>query len=716
VPNLVLDNTTNNKNVLLTGQTNTFGNVTVNTGCTLSTQSSVWQVIGTTMTNNGTITVPTNLGRLYFVGSGAQTYTGSGTATVATAAGSVDLTMDNPAGLTIDPSSNGIVTQRVIFLRGGITNSNKLTLGNGGVTAEQVQYGIASGTNTAGNFDVAPVFNVGTGGLSILYLQESSTRTTGVEIPSSRTILTTTINNTNGVILNGGDLSLTSVAASPNSALRLLAGRFITGANTVILPNAASTVFRTGGHVDGNLRKNYAATGSKVFEVGTANGFSPVTVNVTAGTLPENFTVKATQGSQPSVNPATSIQRYWTLTGSSITADLSFQYLAGDVMGNETNYRVIRVMGATPVSFPTSVVTPATHTATLASVSTFSDWTVGEVTAPTAAPATIRGQVTAANGTPLPGVTMYLSGGTSARTITDSNGNYRFVNVDTDNFYTVTPSITNYTFSPSSLSFSLLADKTDAVFTGTRDAVTSGNVIDTPEYFVRQHYLDFLGREPDDAGLNFWSDQILGCGNDFNCVERRTINVSAAYFLSIEFRETGGLVDSLYHASYGRAPLFSEFMPDRATIARDVIVNQTGWQEQLASNKQEFLDAWVQRLAFRAAYDNLANDGYVDTLISNTGIDFTSDERAALISGLNNNTLTRVGVLQQIAQDERFVKAKFNEAFVRMQYFGYLRRDPDDSGFNFWLNKLNEFDGNFERADMVKSFLVSGEYRDRFRQ
>ena len=62
------------------------------------------------------------------------------------------------------------------------------------------------------------------------------------------------------------------------------------------------------------------------------------------------------------------------------------------------------------------------------------------------------------------------------------------------------------------------------------------------------------------------------------------------------------------------------------------------------------------------------------------------------------------------------MQAKFNEAFVRMQYFGYLRRDPDDSGFHFWLNKLNEFDGNFERAEMVKAFIVSGEYRDRFRQ
>jgi len=199
-------------------------------------------------------------------------------------------------------------------------------------------------------------------------------------------------------------------------------------------------------------------------------------------------------------------------------------------------------------------------------------------------------------------------------------------------------------------------------------------------------------------------------------MERKTINVSAAYFLSIEFQETGGLVDGLYRASYGRAPLFDEFMPDTATVARDVIVNQTGWQEQLRTNKEEFLDAWVQRAAFRAAYDNLTNDSYVDTLISHTGVSFTDGEREALLSGLNNSTLTRAAVLQRVAQNESFVRAKFNEAFVRMQYFGYLRRDPDDSGFHFWLDKLNEFEGNFERAEMVKAFLVSGEYRDRFRQ
>jgi hypothetical protein len=157
-------------------------------------------------------------------------------------------------------------------------------------------------------------------------------------------------------------------------------------------------------------------------------------------------------------------------------------------------------------------------------------------------------------------------------------------------------------------------------------------------------------------------------------------------------------------------------MPDAARVGRDVIVGNAGWERQLATNTEEFLAAWVERAAFHAAYDNLANDGYVDALISNTGVTFTDSERATLLNGLHDGTLTRAQVLQRVAENERFVTSKFNEAFVRMQYFGYLRREPDDSGFHFWLNKLNEFDGNFERAEMVKAFLVSGEYRERFRQ
>jgi subtilisin-like proprotein convertase family protein len=336
--------------------------------------------------------------------------------------------------------------------------------------------------------------------------------------------------------------------------------------------------------------------------------------------------------------------------------------------------------------------------------------------APTATPASISGRVTAPDSAPLAGVTMKLAGAQSAKVITDSNGNYIFNDLDPENFYTVTPSILNYHFSPESTSFSLIGNRTDAVFTGLRDAVVRGNVIDTADYFVRQHYLDFLGREPDVSGFNFWSDQIISCGDDAVCRERRTINVSAAYFLSIEFQETGVLVDGFYRSSFGRAPLYAEFMPDTRTVANNIIVGVGNWQRDLEANKQAFANAWVQRPEFEAAYGGLSNEGYVDTLINHTGVVFSQSERDALIDGLVKGTLTRAGALRRIAENQTFVSAKRNAVFVMMEYFGYLRRDADASGFQFWLNKLNQFGGNFEQAEMVKAFLNSGEYRQRFVQ
>ena len=335
------------------------------------------------------------------------------------------------------------------------------------------------------------------------------------------------------------------------------------------------------------------------------------------------------------------------------------------------------------------------------------------MSAPTAALASISGQITTPDGQPFAGVTVQMGGGGSRKTITDSSGNYRFDNVATDRLYTVTPARVNYQFSPADRSFSLVANKTDATFTAAPDAMAVGNAIDTPDYFVRQHYLDFLGREPDESGFNFWSDQILSCGSDAECRERRTINVSAAYFLSIEFQQTGGLVDGLYRGSFGRRPMYAEFIPDSGAVGHDVVVGRADWAQTLEANKQAFVAAWVERSAFRAAYDVLGNVAFVDTLIANAGAGFNGD-RNALVSGLSNGSLTRAQVLRQIVENEGFVRAKSNQMFVMMEYFGYLRRDPDESGYQFWLNKLNQFNGNFEQAEMVKAFIVSGEYRARF--
>jgi hypothetical protein len=88
--------------------------------------------------------------------------------------------------------------------------------------------------------------------------------------------------------------------------------------------------------------------------------------------------------------------------------------------------------------------------------------------------------------------------------------------------------------------------------------------------------------------------------------------------------------------------------------------------------------------------------------------------RDSLVTGLDAMTDTRAGVLRKVAEYAFLKDREFNNAFVFMEYAGYLRRDPDTSGFNFWLRKLNEFNGNFVNAEMVKAFISSGEYRQRF--
>ena len=110
---------------------------------------------------------------------------------------------------------------------------------------------------------------------------------------------------------------------------------------------------------------------------------------------------------------------------------------------------------------------------------------------------------------------------------------------------------------------------------------------------------------------------------------------------------------------------------------------------------------------------------FVNTLNANAGNPLSQTERDQLVSDLMTNAKTRAQVLRAVAQDPDLNSAEFNRAFVLMQYFGYLRRNPDDtpdadySGYDFWLTKLNQFNGNFQNAEMVKAFITSAEYRQR---
>ncbi|HJT68437.1 MAG TPA: Calx-beta domain-containing protein, partial [Pyrinomonadaceae bacterium] len=130
------------------------------------------------------------------------------------------------------------------------------------------------------------------------------------------------------------------------------------------------------------------------------------------------------------------------------------------------------------------------------------------------------------------------------------------------------------------------------------------NPIDGTTFFVRQQYRDFLNRDPDASGFQFWSTEINSCGADQQCRDVKRINVSAAFFLSIEFQETGYLAYRMYKVSYGdttspntpgTVPIvrLREFLNDAQRIGRDVQVLVGDWQAKLEANKTDYAREFV---------------------------------------------------------------------------------------------------------------------------
>ncbi len=276
------------------------------------------------------------------------------------------------------------------------------------------------------------------------------------------------------------------------------------------------------------------------------------------------------------------------------------------------------------------------------------------------------------------------------------------------------------------------------------DLVSGANPIDLSGFFVTQHYFDFFSRQPDPAGLAFWTNQITSCGTDQACVAAKRINASAAFFISIEFQNTGYLVERIYKAAYGdgngastlngahQLPVpvvrFNEFLPDTQQIGLGVIVGQPGYETVLENNKQAFTAEFVQRARFTTANPTtLTPTQFVDKLFTNAGVTPSTNDRNAAIAEFGTATNTtdmaaRARALRRVAENSILNTQEFNRAFVLMQFFGYLRRNPNDApdadytGYDFWLTKLNQFNGNFVAAEMVKAFINSTEYRQRFGQ
>ena len=345
--------------------------------------------------------------------------------------------------------------------------------------------------------------------------------------------------------------------------------------------------------------------------------------------------------------------------------------------------------------------------------------------------------VTRSSGTGTAGVDFQTTDGTAndRGDYTTALGTVRFASGETSKTFNVF--ITDDAYGEAPETFQVLLTNPSGATLGTpntatvtiisNEAANGPNPVKDPnfnaDFFVRQHYVDFLNREPDSSGRAFWVGQTTGCGNPDPLVCR--VNVSAAFFLSIEYQETGFYAIRAQRVAFGRRSDnasrmgYRELVRDQRQIGEGVVVGQAGYEQLLASNKLAYAAAVVERADFASRFPQTSADAYVDALYASAGVTPTPSERQDAINAYNNaggGASGRASALRTASDSASVRNAEIRTAFVLLQYHGYLRRDPDDSGYNFWLSKLNQFGGNYVAAEMVKAFITSTEYQQRFGQ
>jgi hypothetical protein len=198
--------------------------------------------------------------------------------------------------------------------------------------------------------------------------------------------------------------------------------------------------------------------------------------------------------------------------------------------------------------------------------------------------------------------------------------------------------------------------------------------------------------------------------------------VSQSFFGSPEFLRFKGLPVFLhYKASFGAAnnpnyyPEYDQFAPDLRRVS-----GQTA--AEVFAKRLDYTEDFVARTAFVNAFSGTTNEAYVDRLLANLNMTLTAadpvsgETRNSLVNALNAGTKTRADVLRIIVESTEATNAQFNFAFVAVQYYGYLRRTPDPSGYQAWLNVLNnpDIDPRARPRFMIDGFMNSTEYRFRF--
>jgi hypothetical protein len=282
---------------------------------------------------------------------------------------------------------------------------------------------------------------------------------------------------------------------------------------------------------------------------------------------------------------------------------------------------------------------------------------------------------------------------------------------------------------PSELFYGNIKVKPLRLRPGTNTVITLADY----EFFIQQQYIAFLRRFPEPSGMSFYLNILNGCNQaDTECIKFTRGALSANFFRSPEFQRKGSYVMYLYMVSIGQRPAtvaelgdaskvdrphYAEFFADLQSIS--VPNDDPVLTEQ---KKVQLTDAWMQRTEIKNKYDALSNANFVQTLLNTAGV--TISNQAQLVADLNAATKTRAQVLRAIAESPQ-VDAKFyKQAFVTMEYFGYLRRDPEicvgspnpsQCGYIFHNERFNlTADKDFLENTIVRGFIESPEYIGRF--
>jgi hypothetical protein len=253
-------------------------------------------------------------------------------------------------------------------------------------------------------------------------------------------------------------------------------------------------------------------------------------------------------------------------------------------------------------------------------------------------------------------------------------------------------------------------------------------------FFVRQQYLDFLSRDGDPGGFNFWVGQIAPCQANTQCFHDSTIFVADAFFFEPEFQQTAGFVFRAYRAAFGNIQPFPNPDGSNATEANKLVDYSKYVADRarvvggasLAAAQLAFANEFVSRAEFTTRYPTSQTASQFVAVILATiqtadGVDLSAQTNALINE---YNTGGRGRVLYRLADDnaqnpinmQAFINAEYNRQFALTLYFGYLRRNPDIGGFLFWQGQINSApvrDVPKQNA-LVCSFITAAEYQFRF--